>query len=665
MKLKTAFAAALLAPAAVLHGGTTEQSGRILSADTPIAFSTVALYQAGDKKGSGEVVLGSAVADMDGFFTIAYTPPRASSAVLYLVANGPDPTTRLVTVLGIAPFPDQVTINERTTVATAHAMAQFIVDGDIGGKSPGLQNAAGMFRNLVNLANGDLGTALVPPRSQAITPSSTTPEFVAVPMLNSLANMLARCVTTPVDCAELFILATPPGGTTPANTLQVAVNIAHFPWQNHDALFVYSQVFTPYQPDRSTAPATWTLAIKFVGNGRQFDGPGAIAFQENGDLWVNNNYIFRFDHTQPTCGDDTFFKLTATGANAPGSPFNGAAAGLNGAGFGISLDHHGNVWFGNYGFFGYGCPCDLYPVPANSVTKVGPDGMPISPSTGYTQGCITAAQAVVPDRAGNIWIANMCGGTVTQYSGGDPDDNWVYDIETDSHLTDTDPCPGFLSDVHRPFAIAIDAEGDAWVSATLCMPAGLDVVIQLSPDGSLLTSLGAADGINRPMGVACDSAGSVWISNSAVVVLPCVECAPGAIQDLGGLQPDFDNASITQVDAATGNVIGTYQGGGLWIPWGIAVDGDDNIWIANFGGFRVSHFDGATGVPIAPDGYVSMSLQRNTGVSIDTAGNVWLTNNWLLDAPLILSNPGGDGLVVFIGLAAPVKPPLIGPVQRP
>ena len=51
--------------------------------------------------------------------------------------------------------------------------------------------------------------------------------------------------------------------------------------------------------------------------------------------------------------------------------------------------------------------------------------------------------------------------------------------------------------------------------------------------------------------------------------------------------------------------------------------------------------------------YMIDALVRNPGVSIDPSGNVWLCNNWLIDP--IRTNPGGDGLVVFIGLAAPVK----------
>jgi hypothetical protein len=123
------------------------------------------------------------------------------------------------------------------------------------------------------------------------------------------------------------------------------------------------------------------------------------------------------------------------------------------------------------------------------------------------------------------------------------------------------------------------------------------------------------------------------------------------------------------------------------MPWGITVDGNDTVWVANFGttpGFndpdnlepsellsRVSHFCGVdtskcpptkqgVGMPISPDsGYTSNALIRNTGVVIDPSGNVWLTNNWK-DIPLKI-NPGGNSIAVMVGAAGPVKTPLIGP----
>ncbi|MCP4709543.1 MAG: hypothetical protein GY869_13030 [Planctomycetes bacterium] len=96
--------------------------------------------------------------------------------------------------------------------------------------------------------------------------------------------------------------------------------------------------------------------------------------------------------------------------------------------------------------------------------------------------------------------------------------------------------------------------------------------------------------------------------------------------------------------------------------------------MANFNGRRLSHLCGAnpsncppgfdTGDPISPDdGYTFDGLVRVTGVQIDPSGNVWLVNNWEIDP--LPTNPGGHQLVVFIGLAAPVKTPLIGPPEKP
>ncbi|MDH6132704.1 hypothetical protein P3T37_002090 [Kitasatospora sp. MAA4] len=114
---------------------------------------------------------------------------------------------------------------------------------------------------------------------------------------------------------------------------------------------------------------------------------------------------------------------------------------------------------------------------------------------------------------------------------------------------------------------------------------------------------------------------------------------------------------------------------GLVLPWGVAVDGGDTVWVANFGGHRLAQLCGArlsscppgytTGRPISPagTGYTSDGLDRNTGIQIDPSGNVWLADNWQT-VPL-QTNPGGHELVVFIGLATPVRTPLIGPPHRP
>jgi hypothetical protein len=208
--------------------------------------------------------------------------------------------------------------------------------------------------------------------------------------------------------------------------------------------------------------------------------------------------------------------------------------------------------------------------------------------------------------------------------------------------------------------MTVDAEGNAWVTGN-----DTDNVVELAPDGTVLGSF-TGGGISKPLSIAVDSLDNVWVANSGMIPISFL-CHPRSGNSRGG------TPSVTQI-RRDGQPMRSFAGGGQTIPWGIAVDGNDNIWVANFGGQRLTELCGSrpsncppghkTGDPISPDtGYTFDGLTRNTGVAIDPSGNVWLANNWM-NVPL-LTNPGGHELVVFIGLAAPIKTPLIGPPEQP
>jgi hypothetical protein len=50
-------------------------------------------------------------------------------------------------------------------------------------------------------------------------------------------------------------------------------------------------------------------------------------------------------------------------------------------------------------------------------------------------------------------------------------------------------------------------------------------------------------------------------------------------------------------------------------------------------------------------------MMRQTAVVIDQAGNIWSINNWKpdFDIDTIGQNPGGDGIIIFVGLAPPPR----------
>jgi hypothetical protein len=81
-----------------------------------------------------------------------------------------------------------------------------------------------------------------------------------------------------------------------------------------------------------------------------------------------------------------------------------------------------------------------------------------------------------------------------------------------------------------------------------------------------------------------------------------------------------------------------------------------------------------TGDAISPPGgcFVGGGMQLQVDVGIGPAGDVWVTNNWE-NLPSCYGKPdetvstlcGGQGVVVFFGMAKPVRTPLIGPPRQP
>lgn len=635
--------------------GATTLMGYVLHGNTPVAGSLVTLYGAGSMRGAAADALGTAQTDSAGKFKISYFSHEGPHTVFYLTAAGPSHAVKLASVLGISPFPIEIVINERTTIATAYAMAQFMAGSDMGGTYPGLQNAAATLKNLVNIRDGNLASLLS--RFPNGIATSTMGKF------NALSNMIAACVEQAAECPDLFALSTSPAGDVPQNTLQAALNIAHTTWREENIahLYAYSQKSDLYKPVPGSTPHNWTLALRYEGNGQELDGPGNIAFDADGNAWVCNNYTFSPDPFDPSvCGDNHLLKFTPSGETFPGAPYQGG--GLYGAGFGITLDILGNIWVGNFGFQGSECtenPEFLW----NTVSKFSPDGTAISPDRdgnvspgGYLSDDQARPQGTVSDRKGNIWIANCKSASVTKFEKGDHNQRVVY--------------KNF--GVEKPFDISIDPLGNAWVTSN-----GNRSVYVIDPEGNT-RSVGDAVVFQKPMGIAGDSQGNMWVSNSGALAAPCEkETVQDIIDFLAGISQDapVSGASVAMIMSdGTPSADSPYTGGGLYMPWGIAVDGNDNVFVANFNGKRLSHLCGAdpsncppefnTGDPISPaGGYIFEGLTRNTGVQIDASGNVWLANNWeIVPVP---TNPGGHQLVVFIGLATPVKTPLIGPPERP
>ena len=145
-----------------------------------------------------------------------------------------------------------------------------------------------------------------------------------------------------------------------------------------------------------------------------------------------------------------------------------------------------------------------------------------------------------------------------------------------------------------------------------------------------------------------------------------------------------DSGSVTLLRPDGTQYTGSpFVGRGLPGPWAAVVDGNDNVWISNFAapnspiaelcGVRIENCPPGfkTGDQISPPGgYVGGGLQMQTDLAIGPAGDVWVMNNWqdigsCIGTPLeaLSTRCGGQGVVIFYGMAKPVRAPQIGPAR--
>jgi streptogramin lyase len=613
------------------------KSGTVTAGASPVAGAFVTLYRAGSAgDGRGAVAIAHARTDASGAFSIS-APVTTAPGVLYYVATGGSAGKGANSAIALAAVsvPNApraaVSIDELSTVGFAYALAQF---SDASGTKVGASatNAAGLHNaamldavKLVDPASGK--PAAFWPSGNACGTTAPPENCQGLTLMNSLANALAACDTSgSAHSAACTALRRATDAPANASGLAALHALVMDPGLDPSGVYKVASQGTAYKPALTAVPPAWTLMLKFVGNGHEFDGPGNVAIDANGNLWITNNYIYNSDRKVPACAGEELLELTPLGDDAPGAPFTGG--GISGAGWGIAFDKRGFMWVGDFGFKGAGCS---NPPPANAVSLFSDSGKALSPGAGYTNGNLSGVQGIALDNAGNLWMANNDNNSITVYAGGNP--------KKARNLT----FPTML----KPFGLEVDDGQRIWISGVLS-----GNVTVLDNDGTQASFSPVALGKGtRPLGLAIDRDGNAWVPESG----------GGAIAVITPNGKPWKNSPVT--------------GGGIATPWGVAVDGNDNVWVADFTGKdpRVSEICGvrgtcpngiAPGKPISPaTGYASPLLQRLTAVTIDASGNVWAADNWLPKP--IPTNPGGDGMVLFVGLAGPVKVPAHGPVRLP
>ncbi len=666
-------------------------TGQVLGAGAPIAKSTVTLWAAGVAEPRQ---LAQTQTSGDGHFQMTVQPPTGDDSVLYLVAKGGQPAASkvsgdnkaivLLAVLGSRP-PAKVVLNEMTTVASVWTGAQFLNGTALSGKALGLRIAAGNVPNLVDLETGGLGPVIQDPLNSSQTTTLAT--------FNTLANLLAACVTRIRGdaCDTLFAVATPPAGVAPTDTLMAAQNIARNPSNQAQQLFALLDAFypvpagkrwrtAPFIPYLAFAPSAWTLSLVYAGGG--FNSAGGIAFDGEGNLWAGDNFLVGSQSTIYHDFGGGVSKLAPNGRPLSPMTLGYRGGGLDGPGFGLAISADDKVWVTSLG--------------SKTISVLDLNtGRPLSPETGYNfGGQLGAMQGIIVTPNGDVWALDNDNDQIVYLPKGDATKGRIW-----GRTVDGKPVDGTLQ-VKGPFHLAVDQRDRIWVSN-----GGADTVTRFPASDP-----GKAEQIKvgfGPRAIAIDSLGNAWVANT--VGHPDTMEKLAFIEDkLKAKAEDLFESSSSKANAQTKMWIGLYDllvkypGGDVSMvrpdgtvlppfdgrksiiaPWGIAIDGGDNVWVANSTGRSVTELCGArpencppgkkTGDPISPPGGYIGGQKIITDVAVDPAGNVWVANNWdrpdegfkHVPDPALSTRFGANGTVVFFGLAKPVATPLIGPVRAP
>jgi streptogramin lyase len=354
-----------------------------------------------------------------------------------------------------------------------------------------------------------------------------------------------------------------------------------------------------------------------VGAAAQFFAPYGTAVDSNGNVYVADS------------NNDTVRKITPGGvvttlAGTPGvagsADGTGPAARFN-APVGIAVDGNGNVYVGDF--------------TNETIRKITPGGVVTTlAGTAGVAGTVdatgTAAQfsspaGVAVDGSGNVYVVDQTDDTVRKVTPAGVVTTVAGTASTPGTIDGTGTGARFSS----PYGIASSQNGTLYVADT-----DNDTIRMITPAGVVTTiagtakSEGSADGTGSaarfkvPVAVAVDGNGNVYVSDYENVTIRMINPA-GAVTTLAGKV------------GITGYVDGTGTAAEFNDPWGVSVDGNDNVYVGDLGNNTirkitsagiVSTLAGSPRTGNANGTGTAAHFSYPSGIAVDSGGNMYVAD---------------------------------------
>src|SRR5262245_4799313 len=337
-----------------------------------------------------------------------------------------------------------------------------------------------------------------------------------------------------------------------------------------------------------------------------FNAPSGVAVDSTGNVYVadvNNHTVLK---GTPTA---VLTILAGSPGNKGSDDGTGSAARFNGPS-GVTVDNAGNLYVADYANF--------------TIRKVTPDGdvttlAGLAGTPGSDDGIGTAARfnyafSLAADKAGNLYVADTYNYTIRKVTL----DGMVTTLAglagSHGHADGT----GSAARFEQAHGITVDDAGNLYVADTYN-----HAIRKVTPEGVVTTlaglphASGNADGPGGvaqffiPFGVAVDAVGNVYVGDTANNTIRRVT-PEGLVTTLGGV-----SATDHSYQDGTGSAARFIS------PEGIAVDGEGNLYVADYGGQTIRK-----GKPAVYTPYTFTTLAGNAGFgSTDGKGSFARFNN--------------------------------------
>ncbi|HMD61991.1 MAG TPA: immunoglobulin domain-containing protein, partial [Opitutaceae bacterium] len=354
-----------------------------------------------------------------------------------------------------------------------------------------------------------------------------------------------------------------------------------------------------------------------TGAAARFYVPAGVAADSSGNVYVSDQ------------GNNTIRKITSSGAVTTFSGVATVVGFVDGTGTaaqfylpaGMAADSGGNVYVADSG--------------NNTVRKLTPAAVVTTlagtPGSGNSDGTGPAAQFNLPsgvavDGSGNVYVADLNNYTIRKITPG----GVVSTLAGTPGAAGSADGTGAAARFYVPYDVAVDASGNLYVADT-----GNETIRKITPGGVVTTLAGVAGTagstngtgagalFTNPLGIAVDGSGNLYVSEQQN-------------DDIRKIAPGGVVTTLAGTPGSVGSRDGTGSAAQFNLPAGVAVDGNGNVYVGDYGNSTirkitpagvVTTLSGSAGISGSADGTgAAAQFYAPIGVAADASGNVFVAD---------------------------------------